>query len=288
MAITAQQVIERIQKNTGSPWMFGTDICEAGKPDTAVSGIATSFTATFDLLRRAAASGHNLIITRERPFWSHENTVMEHSGGSVGPLRSDLSKDPLFQQKSEFIAKNNLVVWRLQENWDARPVDSQLQGLAKALGWEKHYKPKPGAPAWARANHVFTPPAATLLETVQAMKPKLKCVAPRVIGDPSLRVTHAALLHGFLQVPELSVVLRDPAVDLIVCGEPVEWEAGPYFMDVIASGRKIGMIILGNEISEEPGSGEAAAWIKTLVSEVPVEWMPAGEPFRVLREEGRS
>jgi len=282
MAITAQQAIERIQKNMGSPWMFGTDICEAGKPDTVVTGIATSFTATFDVLRRAAGSGHNLVVTRERPFWSHENTVMEHSGGSVGPLRSDLMKDSLFQRKSEFVAKNNLVVWRLQENWDARAVDSQLQGLAKAVGWEEHYKPKPGLTRWSRANNIFTPPPATLLEAVQAMKTKLKCVAPRVIGDPSLRVTRAALLHGFLLVPELSAALRDPTVDLIVCGEPVEWEAGPYFMDAAASGRKIGMIVLGNEVSEEPGSGEVAAWIKSLVKEVPVEWIPAGEPFRVV------
>lgn len=288
MAITARQVIERIQMNTGSPWMFGTDICEAGKPETVLTGIATSFTATFDILRRSAASGHNLIITRERPFWSHENTVMEHSGGSVGPLRSDLMKDPLFQQKGEFIVKNSLVVWRLQENWDARPVDSQLQGLARALGWEQHYQPKPGIRAWSRANNVFTPPAATLLETVQAVKAKLKCVAPRVIGDPSLRVSRAAVMHGFLLVPELSAALRDPAVDLIVCGEPVEWEAGPYFMDTIASGRKIGMIILGNEVSEEPGSSEAAAWIKAMVKEVPVEWIPAGEPFRVLPQQKRS
>lgn len=271
-----------MQKSMGAPWMFGTDICEAGKPDAAVTGIATSFTATFDVLRRAVASGRNLIITRERPFWSHENTVMEHSGGSVGPLRSELVKDSLFQQKSEFIAKNNLVVWRLQENWDARPADGQLQGLAKALGWERYYQPAAGTPAWSRANHVFTPPPATLLETVQAIKPKLKCVAPRVIGDPALHVTRAALLHGFLQVPELTAALRDPAVDLVLCGEPVEWEAAPYFMDVIASGRKIGMIILGNEVSEEPGSGEVAAWLKTLIKEAPVEWIAAGEPFRVL------
>jgi hypothetical protein len=288
MAITAQQFIEQIQKSMGSPWMFGTDVCEAGKPETVVTGIATSFTATFDVLRRAAASGHNLIVTRERPFWSHENTVMEHSGGSVGPLRSDLIKDPLFQQKNEFFAKSNLVVWRLQENWDARPVDSQLQGLAKALGWEKYYKPKANATAWSRANNAFTLPPATLLEAVQAMKAKLKCVAPRVIGDPSLRVTRAALLHGFLRVPDLSATLNDPAVDLVVCGEPGEWEAGPYFMDVVASGRKIGMVILGNEVSEEPGSGEVAAWIKSLVKEVPVDWIPAGEPFRVLPEERRS
>ncbi len=282
MGITAEDVIERVHKNIGSPWIHGMDICEAGNPNTAITGIATTFTATFEVLRGAAASGHNLVITRERPFWSHENLVMEHSGGSVGPLRSELSKDALFQRKSEYIVKHDLVVWRLQENWDARAVDSQLVGLAKALGWEKGYRPRPGMTAWSRSNNVFAVEPATLLETVQAMKPRLKCHAPRVIGDPALRVRRAAVMHGFLLAPELSAALEDPAVDLIVCGEPVEWEAAPYFMDVVATGRKIGMIILGNEVSEEPGSGEAAAWIRSFVKEVPVEWRPAGDPFRAL------
>src|SRR5579875_803952 len=92
MSITAREVVEQIQKHMGSPWIHGADVCEAGNPETPISGIATSFTATFNVLRHAADSGHNLIITRERPFWSHENVVMEHSGGSVGPLRPELSK----------------------------------------------------------------------------------------------------------------------------------------------------------------------------------------------------
>ena len=285
MSITAREVVEQIQKHMGSPWIHGADVCEAGNPETPISGIATSFTATFNVLRHAADSGHNLIITRERPFWSHENVVMEHSGGSVGPLRPELSKDALFQKKSEFINQNNLVVWRFQENWDARPVDGQLQGLAKALGWDKYYAPRPDSEPWSPGNHIFTPPPMPLLQAVQEMKRRLNCVAPRVIGDPALYTTRAALLPGFLLVPQLRKALKDPAVNLIVCGEPVEWEAAPYLMDVIASGRRIGMIILGNEVSQEPGSGEVAAWLKTFIREIPVEWIPAGEPFHEFKAE---
>jgi hypothetical protein len=67
-------------------------------------------------------------------------------------------------------------------------------------------------------------------------------------------------------------------VDVVVGGEPVEWEATEYFQDLIAAKMSKGLILLGNEGSEEPGSGEVAAWLKTFVKEVPVEWMPAGEP----------
>jgi len=104
-----------------------------------------------------------------------------------------------------------------------------------------------------------------------------------VIGEPQTKVSKAALLHGLLSVPALQKILTEPDVDLVVAGEVVEWEAGPYFEDVIASGRKKGMILLGQEASEEPGSGAVADWVRSFVPEVPVEWIPAGEPFWVLK-----
>jgi len=165
---------------------------------------------------------------------------------------------------------------------DARAADGQLRGLARALGWEKYYEPKAGKVAWARDNNTFNLPATTLRGAIHVVTANLKCIAPRVIGDPQLKVARAAILHGFLLVPQLSATLRNRSIDLILCGEPVEWEAAPYFMDAVASGQKRAMIILGNEVSEEPGSGEVAAWIKTLVPDVPVEHLPAGEPFRAI------
>jgi putative NIF3 family GTP cyclohydrolase 1 type 2 len=66
---------------------------------------------------------------------------------------------------------------------------------------------------------------------------------------------------------------------VVVTGEPVEWEALPYLEDWVTAGKGQGMIVLGHEASEEPGSGEVAAWMKSFISEVPVEWLPSGEPF---------
>src|SRR5438034_809845 len=67
--LTARAVIERIQKNIGVPWQAQTvDTFKAGDPDTPVTGIATTFMATYDVLQRAAASGKNLIVTHEPTF----------------------------------------------------------------------------------------------------------------------------------------------------------------------------------------------------------------------------
>ena len=52
--ITARQLVERIKKNVTCPWSQRTnDTFKAGDPDTKVSGIAVTFMATYDVLRRA-------------------------------------------------------------------------------------------------------------------------------------------------------------------------------------------------------------------------------------------
>ena len=52
-----------------------------------------------------------------------------------------------------------------------------------------------------------------------------------------------------------------------------------YAQDAIAAGMKKALIVLGHAISEENGMSECARWLKTFVTEVPVEFVPAGEPF---------
>ena len=55
--ITAQQVIERIQKEVGVPWRAQTvDTFKAGDPNTPVTGVAVTMMATLDVLQRAAAA----------------------------------------------------------------------------------------------------------------------------------------------------------------------------------------------------------------------------------------
>jgi hypothetical protein len=66
-----------------------------------------------------------------------------------------------------------------------------------------------------------------------------------------------------------------------VAGDAVEWEAAPYFLDAVESGRKAGLLLIGYAASAEPGSAEVARWMKTFLPEVPVEWLPTREPFWV-------
>ena len=68
--LTAGEVVERIKANLGVPWRGGlTDTFKAGDVDTAVTGIATTVMSTFDVIKRAAAAGRNMVITHEPTYW---------------------------------------------------------------------------------------------------------------------------------------------------------------------------------------------------------------------------
>ena len=274
MAITAQAIVERIHQKLGSGWKDpSVDTFLAGNRDSEVKGIVTTYAPSLEILRKAVAGGKNMIISRESPFWTHP--VGQGAGrGAQQSMDSDLT----FRTKRDYIASNNLIVYRFRDNWNARRPNPQLQGLAKALGWEKLYKPSGGEP-WARNNGFFAIPPATLKAAAQSMKKTLSVKTLRVVGDPDTRVTKAALWPGLCYVADMQKLVAEPGVDLFVIGEPY-WEVlmSPYFSDVVASGQKKGLIVLGQQVTEEPGSGEMAVWLKSLISEVPVEWIPAGEP----------
>ncbi len=284
-ALTASQLLDRMIRNVGIPWQSQRadgfdDGIHLGKPETVVTGIATTFTPTLEVLRKAVASGKNTIVCRETPFYSRGERAPLYWRNGSPPAAQVMDKDPAVLAKRAFIDSNNLVIIKLFENWDARKTDAQLRGLAMALDWGRyHTARKGGADVYRPGNEYFTLPRTSVGQLVKDIQAKLRLRAPRIIGDPQAQVSKAALTHGFLLVADLQRVMAEPGVDVVLGGEPVEWEATEYFQDLIAAKMSKALILLGNEGSEEPGSGEVAAWLKTFVTEVPVEWTPAGEPF---------
>ena len=264
--LTAQNVVDRIRGRLGATWRNSAiDVFGAGRPETAVTGIVTSFAPSYKTLRRAAAANCNMIVAREHVFYSH--------GRAPAQLPEKRKEDPVIAAKLELIERHNLVVWRLAENWDGQEGNPQARALAKTLGWEQH-----------RIRDEFYTVRADSLENLAAgIGARLRARGIRVIGSPQTKIAKVALCPGMMLVPQLSKLLQEPDLDAVIIGEPVEWEAAPYFQDVVASGRKKGMIILGQAVSEEPGCGAMAAWLKTIVPEVAVEWIPAGEPFEGRR-----
>src|SRR4051812_21047632 len=70
-ALTAQQIVDRLRSAIGVEWRAqSNDGFKAGDPGTVVTGMATTVMATTDVLRRAAASGQNFIVTQEPLFYT--------------------------------------------------------------------------------------------------------------------------------------------------------------------------------------------------------------------------
>jgi putative NIF3 family GTP cyclohydrolase 1 type 2 len=269
--LTARQVIERIQKNVGVPWRAETvDTFKAGDPDTPVTGVAVTMMATLDVLEHAAAAGKNLIITHEPTFYSHldQTSALE------------AQHDQVLAAKQAFIAQHHLVVWRFHDHWHLRKPDGILLGMTHALGWEKFQD--------SANEHLFTLPAASLDELSASIKTKLHIRVLRVVGDPRITITKAAFLPGAAGSQKQIQVLERDDVEALLIGETPEWETVEYVADAVSEHRRKALIILGHIPSEQAGMEECTRWLKTFLTEVPVEFIPASEPFWLPNERGRS
>ncbi len=258
--LTARDVVSRIKKNVGVSWRTPTaDEFKIGDPDAPITGITTTFMSTLDLLERSAAAGNNFVITHEPTFWSAADVV------------SDLRDDPLYDYKVNFIEKNKMVVWRFHDHWHAhRPADGIFTGWNKAMGWESYATP--GANPFS---HEYVIPEVSLEELARDMRAKLKTRSMRLVGNPRLRVTKLAHAGHYIQ----QCMQALPKVDVVIVFECREWEAAEYVRDAIASGQKKALIQLPHEGGEEAGMDECASWLRTFISEVPIKFVPSGDPF---------
>ena len=101
----------------------------------------------------------------------------------------------------------------------------------------------------------------------------------RVVGDPNLKVASAAYSPGYTELPVVLRAFDSPDIDVLLIGEIREWTGIELARDAQTLGLKKGLIVLGHVPSEEAGMKECARWLKTFVPEVPIEFIPSGEPF---------
>ncbi|MGD0295504.1 MAG: Nif3-like dinuclear metal center hexameric protein [Bryobacteraceae bacterium] len=265
-ALTARQVIERIQAHVGVPWRSETvDTFKAGDPETRVTGIATTMMATYDVLVRAAAAGKNLIITHEPTFYSHldrtEGFEKEH--------------DAVWAEKERFIKEHNLVVWRFHDHWHMMKPDGIMFGVVRALGWQKFQS--------ASEPSLFVVPEMTVAQLAEQMKARLGIHVLRYVANPEMKVARVGLAPGASGPERHLKLLRRDDVEVLAIGEVPEWETIEYVTDAVSEGKKKALILLGHIPSEQPGMEYCAEWLKTFVSEVPVEFIATKEPFLLAK-----
>lgn len=196
--------------------------------------------------------------------------VPQPGGGAPAAPASPPPPDPVYAGKNAFIEKHKLVVFRLTQHWSARKPDPRAVGLASAMGWTKF---KTGDDALR-----YEVPELTLDALASQLKKVLGTRGGiRAIGKRGMKVRRIGLLPGYTQIQASIAML--PTVDVIVAGEVQEWESATYAQDVVFGGVDKGFISIGRVVNEAPGMQVCAEWMKTFVSEVPVRFIAAGDPY---------
>jgi hypothetical protein len=187
-----------------------------------------------------------------------------------GPAPSTAPPDPVYAGKNAFIDTHKVVIFRLTQHWNQRKPDPRAQGLAAAMGWTKYT-------AADDALH-YDVPGLTLESLATQLKKTLGTRGGlRAIGDRHIAVRKIGLLPGYTTIQ--AAIAMMPTVDVIITGEVQEWESATYAQDVAFAGLKKGFISIGRVVNEAAGMQVCAGWLKTIVPEVPVRFISAGDPY---------
>jgi len=258
---TANEVMNRIILATGAaPPSDTVDTLKAGDPNTVVTGIATTFMDTYQVLEQAVTDGKNLIITHEPTFYNHRDDT------------TILVGDAVQAQKLDYIRQHHLVVWRFHDTWHLRQPDGILAGVVEQFGWKPYQS--------SVEPHLFTIPPTTVSQLAANLRSRTGSRSIRIVGDTKMTVTQVGLLPGASGLAKQVKMLEHDDIQVLVAGESAEWEGGEYAQDAAAEGRHKALILLGHEISEEAGMQYCAQWLKGILPGMPIEFIKAGEPFQ--------
>jgi putative NIF3 family GTP cyclohydrolase 1 type 2 len=265
--LTAGEVVNRIKAVMavqGVSWSDATtrDRFKFGGPDTAVTGIATTFMGTFEAITRASQRGLNLIIPHEDTYWNDaDNTLIAEA-------------DPLvYRKKIEFMTQHNIVIFRIHDHMHRQRPDFTFSGTAREVGLDPATETAPNS-------HRFVIPETTLGELAARVKKIRGDDAIRVVGNPNAKVSRIATGAGMA-----TPAVNSPDIDVVIGGEQREiegtFDSPEYVMDAATLGVPKGWIVLGHNMSEESGMQEMADWLRPIVPEVKVQHVRAGTVYWV-------
>lgn len=265
-----QEVIQAILEDScGERRVENTcDQLAAGDPQQHVTGIVTSFMATVDVVKEAISIGANLIITHEPTYFTGKDEL------------EWLQQDPVYLVKKKLIDDHGIVIWRYHDHMHMAKPDRIYEGLIRQLGW-KDYQVEEDNP-W-----LYVLEQTTLGELAEVLKQRLSMEVLQIIGRADMPCSRIGILVGGgslgLGKEQMPMeLMRDQALDVMICGEILEWTLCAYVNDAAMLGMNKAMLIVGHERTEEWGMKHMAEWLQPLVGDIPVSFVDAKEPFQYL------
>ena len=261
--VTARDVFRQIKLASGQPWDPNPtdDRIIFGDRNVAVTGIATCFTATLDVLRRAKAAGLNYIVPHEASFYERYDDLAQSVIGD---------DDPVLLAKQRFLTANGMVIQRMHTHAHTRPGDAIMTGLIDRLGWTgARIDDLAGLPQVRRA-------PASAATVAQHSKTALGRRTLRLFGDPDRTIATISTSAG---MPGENVHIRqlESGADAVLLGEVREVEVLGYAADIAAT-RGV-TVFLSGHTNEDPGMGLVADWLRGVFPALTVQWLPLIDPY---------
>jgi putative NIF3 family GTP cyclohydrolase 1 type 2 len=260
---SAREVFRQIKIASGQPWDPNPtdDRIIYGDRDVPVTGIATCFFASLDVLRRAHAAGLNYVVPHEASFYERYDDFAE----SALP-----DSDPVLLAKKRFVDEHGMVIQRMHAHAHSRPGDAIMTGLLKRLQWAEHrIGDAPGI--------VVKLPGASALDVGRHIKRACGLRTLRMFGDPALRVSTISMTAGMpgenTQIAQFGV----EGVDAVFLGEVREPEVLGYAQDLGASKPVVAYLV--GHMSEDFGMRNVADWLGDVLPAMPCRWLPTADPY---------
>lgn len=259
---TAREVFGAIKTASGQYWDPNPtdDRIIFGDPATPITGVATCFFSSLDVLRQARDQGLNYIIPHEASFYERYDDFAESA------LRDD---DPVIRAKKAFVLENRMVIQRMHGHAHSHPGDAISTGLLERLGWSQ-YKVE-GQGTLARI------PAAPALEVGRHIKRVCGRRTLRMFGDPNQTVSTFSLSSGMPGENRQIQQMETEGVDAVFLGEVREPEVLGYAQDLAAS-RPMVVYLVGHT-SEDFGMRIISDWVQTVLPALPCRWIETVDPY---------
>lgn len=261
--LSAREVFAAIKTSSGLPWDPNPtdDRIIYGDPSTPITGIATSFFSSMEVLRAAKAAGLNYIIPHEASFYERYDDFAE----SALP-----DSDPVLTAKKRFVRENNMVIQRMHGHAHAMPGDFIATGLLRRLGWlDRKIESETGT--------VCRLPTAPAVEIGRHIKRSCGRRTLRMFGDPDQPVTTISLSSGMPGENRQIQQMETAGVDAVFLGEVREPEVLGYAQDLAAS-RPMVVYLVGHT-SEDFGMELAAEWTQAVFPSLPCRWIATVDPY---------
>lgn len=264
MTISIEHVINTLIK-TAPKRDKTVDKLETGRIEDTITGIATTFMATHNVIQQAIKLKVNFIITHESLYYHHHNQI-DH-----------LFNDPIYINKRDLILQNSIAIYRLHDAIHLHQPDLITSALIRNLAWEDYIvKNRP-------AESILILPNMTLGEIANYLKKKLGIPYVRVVGNLSRICKRTAISVGYRGGGENAIpIFNNEQIDLLITGEGPEWETPEYVRDAVQQGQSKALIFLGHAESEKAGMQYLANEMKSYYNSVPVHYLEDKPIFQII------